>query len=147
MFRMTRPATPASAAPYIWRKIGFGHTVAFRRKLEGACDPSARQPDCLPNCRVRLIPPARGRGLLEIKADHQQPADLLYQQIAREPCAVVTHGTAVLGLAFGALASKPVNGRAKRFLFKKFANNRTASISSVNEKRPPRNSLDIVCAL
>ena len=60
--------------------------------------------------------------------------------------AVVTNGTAVLGLGnIGALASKPVM-EGKAVLFKKFANIDCFDIE-VNEPDPDKRLADIVCAL
>ncbi len=86
--------------------------------------------------------PGVAEACLEIKAD---PATASRYTARGNLVAVVTNGTAVLGLGnIGALASKPVM-EGKAVLFKKFANIDCFDIE-VNEPDPVRLA-DIVCAL
>lgn len=91
---------------------------------------------------ARAYSPGVAEACLEIKAD----ADTARDYTARgNLVAVVTNGTAVLGLGnIGALASKPVM-EGKAVLFKKFANIDCFDIE-VNESDPEKLA-DIVCAL
>ena len=91
---------------------------------------------------ARAYSPGVAEACLEIKAD----ARTARRYTARgNLVAVVTNGTAVLGLGnIGALASKPVM-EGKAVLFKKFANIDCFDIE-VNESDPEKLA-DIVCAL
>jgi malate dehydrogenase (oxaloacetate-decarboxylating)(NADP+) len=86
--------------------------------------------------------PGVAEACLAIKAD---PADAARYTTRGNLVAVISNGTAVLGLGnIGALASKPVM-EGKAVLFKKFANIDCFDIE-VNEPDPARLA-DIVCAL
>ncbi|MDO5632945.1 MAG: NADP-dependent malic enzyme [Paracoccus sp. (in: a-proteobacteria)] len=86
--------------------------------------------------------PGVAEACLEIKAD---PADAARYTARGNLVAVVSNGTAVLGLGnIGALASKPVM-EGKAVLFKKFANIDCFDIE-VNESDPEKLA-EIVCAL
>ncbi|MDO5612872.1 MAG: NADP-dependent malic enzyme [Paracoccus sp. (in: a-proteobacteria)] len=86
--------------------------------------------------------PGVAEACLEIKAN---PADAARYTARGNLVAVVSNGTAVLGLGnIGALASKPVM-EGKAVLFKKFANIDCFDIE-VNESDPEKLA-DIVCAL
>ncbi len=86
--------------------------------------------------------PGVAEACLEIKADPSVAADYT---VRGNLVAVVTNGTAVLGLGnIGALASKPVM-EGKAVLFKKFANIDCFDIE-LNEPDPEKLA-DIVCAL
>jgi malate dehydrogenase (oxaloacetate-decarboxylating)(NADP+) len=88
------------------------------------------------------IRPGVAEACLEIKAD---PANAARYTARGNLVAVVSNGTAVLGLGnIGALASKPVM-EGKAVLFKKFANIDCFDIE-VNESDPEKLA-DIVCAL
>ncbi|MFA7432664.1 MAG: NADP-dependent malic enzyme [Gemmobacter sp.] len=90
----------------------------------------------------RAYSPGVAEACIEIKAD---PANAARYTARANLVAVVTNGTAVLGLGnIGALASKPVM-EGKAVLFKKFANIDCFDIE-VNESDPERLA-DIVCAL
>ena len=90
----------------------------------------------------RAYSPGVAEACLEIKAD---PATAARYTSRGNLVAVVTNGTAVLGLGnIGALASKPVM-EGKAVLFKKFANIDCFDIE-VNEPDPYKLA-DIVCAL
>ncbi|MCC0077988.1 MAG: NADP-dependent malic enzyme [Rhodobacter sp.] len=90
----------------------------------------------------RAYSPGVAEACLEIKAD---PATAAKYTTRANLVAVVTNGTAVLGLGnIGALASKPVM-EGKAVLFKKFANIDCFDIE-VNESDPHKLA-DIVCAL
>jgi malate dehydrogenase (oxaloacetate-decarboxylating)(NADP+) len=90
----------------------------------------------------RAYSPGVAEACLEIKAD---PATASRYTSRGNLVAVVTNGTAVLGLGnIGALASKPVM-EGKAVLFKKFANIDCFDIE-VNEADPYKLA-DIVCAL
>jgi malate dehydrogenase (oxaloacetate-decarboxylating)(NADP+) len=90
----------------------------------------------------RAYSPGVAEACLEIKAD---PATAARFTGRGNLVAVVTNGTAVLGLGnIGALASKPVM-EGKAVLFKKFANLDCFDIE-LNESDPERLA-DIVCAL
>jgi malate dehydrogenase (oxaloacetate-decarboxylating)(NADP+) len=90
----------------------------------------------------RAYSPGVAEACLEIKAD---PAAAARYTIRGNLVAVVTNGTAVLGLGnIGALASKPVM-EGKAVLFKKFANIDCFDIE-LNEPDPYKLA-DIVCAL
>jgi len=90
----------------------------------------------------RAYSPGVAEACLEIKAD---PATASRYTSRGNLVAVVTNGTAVLGLGnIGALASKPVM-EGKAVLFKKFANIDCFDIE-LNEPDPVRLA-DIVCAL
>jgi malate dehydrogenase (oxaloacetate-decarboxylating)(NADP+) len=90
----------------------------------------------------RAYSPGVAEACLEIKAD---PATATRYTGRGNLVAVVSNGTAVLGLGnIGALASKPVM-EGKAVLFKKFANIDCFDIE-VNETDPERLA-DIVCAL
>jgi len=90
----------------------------------------------------RAYSPGVAEACLEIKAD---PATAARYTTRGNLVAVVTNGTAVLGLGnIGALASKPVM-EGKAVLFKKFANIDCFDIE-VNESDPHKLA-DIVCAL
>jgi malate dehydrogenase (oxaloacetate-decarboxylating)(NADP+) len=91
---------------------------------------------------ARAYSPGVAEACLEIKAD---PAAAARYTTRANLVAVVSNGTAVLGLGnIGALASKPVM-EGKAVLFKKFANIDCFDIE-VNEPDPARLA-DIVCAL
>ncbi|MGB5869949.1 MAG: NADP-dependent malic enzyme [Albidovulum sp.] len=91
---------------------------------------------------ARAYSPGVAEACLEIKAD---PANANRFTARGNLVAVVTNGTAVLGLGnIGALASKPVM-EGKAVLFKKFANIDCFDIE-VNEADPEKLA-DIVCAL
>jgi len=91
---------------------------------------------------ARAYSPGVAEACLEIKAD---PATASRYTSRGNLVAVVTNGTAVLGLGnIGALASKPVM-EGKAVLFKKFANIDCFDIE-VNEPDPVKLA-DIVCAL
>ncbi|WP_146586703.1 NADP-dependent malic enzyme [Puniceibacterium confluentis] len=91
---------------------------------------------------ARAYSPGVAEACLEIKAD---PANAARYTARGNLVAVVTNGTAVLGLGnIGALASKPVM-EGKAVLFKKFANIDCFDIE-VNESDPEKLA-DIVCAL
>ncbi len=91
---------------------------------------------------ARAYSPGVAEACLEIKAD---PATAARYTSRGNLVAVVTNGTAVLGLGnIGALASKPVM-EGKAVLFKKFANIDCFDIE-VNEADPEKLA-DIVCAL
>ncbi len=91
---------------------------------------------------ARAYSPGVAEACLEIKAD---PANAARYTTRGNLVAVVTNGTAVLGLGnIGALASKPVM-EGKAVLFKKFANIDCFDIE-LNESDPERLA-DIVCAL
>lgn len=91
---------------------------------------------------ARAYSPGVAEACLEIKAD---PATASRYTSRGNLVAVVTNGTAVLGLGnIGALASKPVM-EGKAVLFKKFANIDCFDIE-VNESDPYKLA-DIVCAL
>ncbi len=91
---------------------------------------------------ARAYSPGVAEACLEIKAD---PATASRYTSRGNLVAVVTNGTAVLGLGnIGALASKPVM-EGKAVLFKKFANIDCFDIE-VNEADPYKLA-DIVCAL
>ncbi|MCB1333598.1 MAG: NADP-dependent malic enzyme [Roseivivax sp.] len=90
----------------------------------------------------RAYSPGVAEACLEIKAD---PANAARYTTRGNLVAVVSNGTAVLGLGnIGALASKPVM-EGKAVLFKKFANIDCFDIE-VNEPDPHKLA-DIVCAL
>ena len=90
----------------------------------------------------RAYSPGVAAACLEIKSD---PATASKYTIRGNLVAVVTNGTAVLGLGnIGALASKPVM-EGKAVLFKKFANIDCFDIE-LNESDPEKLA-DIVCAL
>ncbi|ASP19094.1 NADP-dependent malic enzyme [Antarctobacter heliothermus] len=90
----------------------------------------------------RAYSPGVAEACLEIKAD---PANAARYTTKGNLVAVVTNGTAVLGLGnIGALASKPVM-EGKAVLFKKFANIDCFDIE-VNEPDPEKLA-EIVCAL
>ncbi|MCV2865401.1 NADP-dependent malic enzyme [Defluviimonas sp. WL0075] len=90
----------------------------------------------------RAYSPGVAEACLEIKAE---PATASRYTARGNLVAVVTNGTAVLGLGnIGALASKPVM-EGKAVLFKKFANIDCFDIE-VNESDPEKLA-DIVCAL
>jgi malate dehydrogenase (oxaloacetate-decarboxylating)(NADP+) len=90
----------------------------------------------------RAYSPGVAEACLEIKAD---PANASRYTARGNLVAVVSNGTAVLGLGnIGAAASKPVM-EGKAVLFKKFANIDCFDIE-VNESDPERLA-DIVCAL
>ncbi|PKP74756.1 MAG: NADP-dependent malic enzyme [Alphaproteobacteria bacterium HGW-Alphaproteobacteria-6] len=90
----------------------------------------------------RAYSPGVAEACLEIKAD---PASASRFTARANLVAVVTNGTAVLGLGnIGALASKPVM-EGKAVLFKKFANIDCFDIE-LNEPDPEKLA-DIVCAL
>ena len=90
----------------------------------------------------RAYSPGVAEACLEIKAD---PANAARYTARGNLVAVVSNGTAVLGLGnIGALASKPVM-EGKAVLFKKFANIDCFDIE-VNESDPYKLA-DIVCAL
>ena len=90
----------------------------------------------------RAYSPGVAEACLEIKAD---PATASRYTARANLVAVVTNGTAVLGLGnIGALASKPVM-EGKAVLFKKFANIDCFDIE-LNEPDPEKLA-DIVCAL
>ncbi|GAB5445330.1 NADP-dependent malic enzyme [Gymnodinialimonas sp.] len=91
---------------------------------------------------ARAYSPGVAEASLEIKAD---PANAARYTARGNLVAVVSNGTAVLGLGnIGALASKPVM-EGKAVLFKKFANIDCFDIE-VNEPDPEKLA-DIVCAL
>ncbi|MGJ8602925.1 MAG: NADP-dependent malic enzyme [Marivita sp.] len=91
---------------------------------------------------ARAYSPGVAEACLEIKAD---PTNAARYTAKGNLVAVVTNGTAVLGLGnIGALASKPVM-EGKAVLFKKFANIDCFDIE-VNESDPEKLA-DIVCAL
>ena len=91
---------------------------------------------------ARAYSPGVAEACLEIKAD---PATASRYTARANLVAVVTNGTAVLGLGdIGALASKPVM-EGKAVLFKKFAGIDCFDIE-LNERDPERLA-DIVCAL
>ncbi len=91
---------------------------------------------------ARAYSPGVAEACLEIKAD---PSTASKYTARGNQVAVVTNGTAVLGLGnIGALASKPVM-EGKAVLFKKFANIDCFDIE-VNEADPERLA-EIVCAL
>jgi len=91
---------------------------------------------------ARAYSPGVAEACLEIK---ENPADASRYTARGNLVAVVTNGTAVLGLGnIGALASKPVM-EGKAVLFKKFANIDCFDIE-VDEKDPEKLA-DIVCAL
>ena len=91
---------------------------------------------------ARAYSPGVAEACLEIKAD---PATARNYTSRGNLVAVVTNGTAVLGLGnIGALASKPVM-EGKAVLFKKFANIDCFDIE-LNEPDPHKLA-DIVCAL
>ncbi len=91
---------------------------------------------------ARAYSPGVAEASLEIKAD---PANAARYTSRGNLVAVVTNGTAVLGLGnIGALASKPVM-EGKAVLFKKFAGIDCFDIE-VNES-DPKKLADIVCAL
>jgi malate dehydrogenase (oxaloacetate-decarboxylating)(NADP+) len=91
---------------------------------------------------ARAYSPGVAEACLEIKAD---PSTAMRYTGRGNLVAVVTNGTAVLGLGnIGALASKPVM-EGKAVLFKKFANIDCFDIE-VNEADPERLA-EIVCAL
>ncbi|MFM2389331.1 MAG: hypothetical protein RLZZ437_886 [Pseudomonadota bacterium] len=91
---------------------------------------------------ARAYSPGVAEACLEIKAD---PATVSRYTSRGNLVAVVTNGTAVLGLGnIGALASKPVM-EGKAVLFKKFANIDCFDIE-LNEPDPEKLA-DIVCAL
>ena len=91
---------------------------------------------------ARAYSPGVAEACLEIKAD---PANAARYTARGNLVAVVTNGTAVLGLGnIGALASKPVM-EGKAVLFKKFANIDCFDIE-VNESDPEKLA-EIVCAL
>jgi malate dehydrogenase (oxaloacetate-decarboxylating)(NADP+) len=91
---------------------------------------------------ARAYSPGVAEACLEIKAD---PATASRYTARGNLVAVVTNGTAVLGLGnIGALASKPVM-EGKAVLFKKFANIDCFDIE-LNEPDPEKLA-DIVCAL
>ncbi|MCR9166842.1 MAG: phosphate acyltransferase, partial [Rhodobacteraceae bacterium] len=91
---------------------------------------------------ARAYSPGVAEACLEIKAD---PTNAARYTAKGNLVAVVSNGTAVLGLGnIGALASKPVM-EGKAVLFKKFANIDCFDIE-VNESDPEKLA-DIVCAL
>jgi malate dehydrogenase (oxaloacetate-decarboxylating)(NADP+) len=91
---------------------------------------------------ARAYSPGVAEACLEIKAN---PANAALYTSRANLVAVVTNGTAVLGLGnIGALASKPVM-EGKAVLFKKFANIDCFDIE-LNETDPEKLA-DIVCAL
>ncbi len=91
---------------------------------------------------ARAYSPGVAEACLEIKAD---PANAARYTARANLVAVVTNGTAVLGLGnIGALAAKPVM-EGKAVLFKKFANIDCFDIE-LNETDPERLA-EIVCAL
>ena len=91
---------------------------------------------------ARAYSPGVAEACLEIKAD---ASDAARYTAKGNLVAVVTNGSAVLGLGnIGALASKPVM-EGKAVLFKKFANIDCFDIE-VNESDPEKLA-DIVCAL
>ena len=91
---------------------------------------------------ARAYSPGVAEACLEIKADPNTARDYTARG---NLVAVVTNGTAVLGLGnIGGLASKPVM-EGKAVLFKKFANIDCFDIE-LNEPDPERLA-DIVCAL
>ncbi|OAN80614.1 malate dehydrogenase [Sulfitobacter sp. EhC04] len=90
----------------------------------------------------RAYSPGVAEACLEIKAD---PATAALYTARANLVAVVTNGTAVLGLGnIGALASKPVM-EGKAVLFKKFANIDCFDIEL--DQSDPEKLADIVCAL
>ncbi len=90
----------------------------------------------------RAYSPGVAEACMEIKAN---PEEAARYTVRGNLVAVVTNGTAVLGLGnIGALASKPVM-EGKAVLFKKFANIDCFDIE-VNESDPEKLA-DIVCAL
>ncbi len=91
---------------------------------------------------ARAYSPGVAEACLEIKAD---PADAARYTARGNLVAVVTNGSAVLGLGnIGALASKPVM-EGKAVLFKKFANIDCFDIEL--DEPDPEKLADIVCAL
>ena len=91
---------------------------------------------------ARAYSPGVAEACLEIKAN---PADASRYTSRANQVAVVTNGTAVLGLGnIGALAAKPVM-EGKAVLFKKFANIDCFDIE-LNEQDPEKLA-EIVCAL
>jgi len=116
----------------------YYHSHPRPGKLEvRATKPLANQIDL-----ARAYSPGVAEACLEIKAD---PATAALYTGRGNLVAVVTNGTAVLGLGnIGALASKPVM-EGKAVLFKKFANIDCFDIE-LNEKDPEKLA-DIVCAL
>ncbi|MGB3148764.1 MAG: malic enzyme-like NAD(P)-binding protein, partial [Paracoccaceae bacterium] len=91
---------------------------------------------------ARAYSPGVAEACLEIKAD---PSTASRYTVRGNLVAVVTNGSAVLGLGnIGALAAKPVM-EGKAVLFKKFANIDCFDIE-LNESDPERLA-DIVCAL
>ena len=91
---------------------------------------------------ARAYSPGVAEASLEIKAD---PANAARYTSRGNLVAVVSNGTAVLGLGnIGALASKPVM-EGKAVLFKKFANIDCFDLE-LNEPDPEKLA-DIVCAL
>ena len=114
------------------------HAYPKPGKLEiRATKPMANQRDL-----SRAYSPGVAEACLEIKAD---PVNAARYTARANLVAVVTNGTAVLGLGnIGALASKPVM-EGKAVLFKKFANIDCFDIE-VNEADPERLA-DIVAAL
>ncbi|MCX7558898.1 NADP-dependent malic enzyme [Sulfitobacter sp. F26204] len=91
---------------------------------------------------ARAYSPGVAEACLEIKAD---PANAALYTSRANLVAVVTNGTAVLGLGnIGALASKPVM-EGKAVLFKKFANIDCFDIEV--DQTDPEKLADIVCAL
>ena len=91
---------------------------------------------------ARAYSPGVAEACLEIKAD---PASAATYTARGNLVAVVTNGTAVLGLGnIGALASKPVM-EGKAVLFKKFANIDCFDIEL--DQPDPEKLADIVCAL
>ena len=91
---------------------------------------------------ARAYSPGVAEACLEIKAD---PATAARYTSRGNLVAVVTNGTAVLGLGnIGALASKPVM-EGKAVLFKKFANIDCFDIEL--DEPDPEKLADIVCAL
>ena len=90
----------------------------------------------------RAYSPGVAEACLEIKAD---PANAARYTARANLVAVVTNGTAVLGLGnIGALASKPVM-EGKAVLFKKFANIDCFDIEL--DEKDPEKLAEIVCAL
>ena len=86
--------------------------------------------------------PSVAEACLEIKAN---PSDALRYTSKGNLVAVVTNGTAVLGLGnIGALASKPVM-EGKAVLFKKFANIDCFDIEL--DEKDPEKLADIICAM
>jgi malate dehydrogenase (oxaloacetate-decarboxylating)(NADP+) len=106
-----------------------------------AGDPGDQAAGDRPRPGARLFP----RGRRGLPGDQGRPATAARFTARANLVAVVTNGTAVLGLGnIGALASKPVM-EGKAVLFKKFANIDCFDIE-LNESDPERLA-EIVCAL